>query len=168
MDQTIDDSSNISLPPESSVSDEDRDFYKSRLDLYNYLKNQDSKFDLTKWKSKNISCNDKKCTVYLNDLDLDNYRIIVLKTDGEQFSTIRKVIEFSEDNPYRLFNFPASSEEDEEENDYVSSFKMSIPCSYFNNKLDCPDDLVGTVMSRCYWDDDLNQCKKTYEKEYLT
>ena len=73
----IEDSSSLSLPPESSVSDEDRDFYKSRLDLYNYLKKQDSKFNLTKWENKTVTCEDKKCTFYLNDLEEDKYRIII-------------------------------------------------------------------------------------------
>tara|TARA_B100000676_G_scaffold111115_1_gene110969 strand:- start:75 stop:815 length:741 start_codon:yes stop_codon:yes gene_type:complete len=162
----IKDIKKLKVPSKTSSSSKDVKFYKSRLELYNYLKKEDSKFDLTKWKSKTITCYDKECSVYLNDLDKDKYRIIILKKDGEQISTIRKVIEFSEDNPYRLFNFPASSEE--EDIDYQLPFKIPVPCSYFNNKLDCPDDIVSTILTRCHWDDELEQCRKTYQKEYLT
>ena len=63
-------------------------------------------------------------------------------------STIRKVIQFSEDKPYKLFNFPTGSET-EENNTFESPFRMPIPCSNFTNEIDCPDELVGTIMSRC-------------------
>ena len=163
----INNSSDISLPPSSS-SKNNKEYYESRLELYNYLKTQDSKFNLTKWKSKDISCSKNQCTVYLNDLDLDKYRIIILKKEDDKMSTIRKVIQFSEDKPYKLFNFPTGSEAEEENNSFGSLFKIPIPCNNFTNEIDCPDELVGTIMSRCYWDINLGQCRKTYEEEYLT
>jgi hypothetical protein len=158
------DNTKLEVPSNTTSSETETYFYKSRLELYNYLKKQDSKFDLNKWQKNTMKCYKNKCKIYLNNLNSEKYRLIVLKKEGENISTIRKVIEFSEEKPYKVFNLS----ENEEENSFELPFEIPIPCNNFSSELDCPDSIAGTILSRCYYDKDLQKCTKTYEEEYLT
>ena len=41
-------------------------------------------------------------------------------------------------------------------------FEIPIPCNNFSSELDCPDSIAGTILSRCYYDKDLQKCTKTH------
>ena len=125
------DNTKLEVPKNTTSTNADKELYKSRLELYNYLKKQDSKFDLNKLKKKTIKCYDNKCTIYLSNLNLEKYRLVILKKEGENISTIRKVIDFSKEKPYKVFNLSES----EEENRFELPFEIPIPCNNFSSEL---------------------------------
>ena len=45
---------------------------------------------------------------------------------------------------------------------------MFTPCNFYTDKKTCPDNLHGEILSRCYWDTTLEDCRKSYEEEYLS
>ena len=159
------DNTKLEVPKNITSTNADKELYKSRLELYNYLKKKDSKFDLNKWEKKTLKCYDNKCKIYLSNLNSEKYRLVILKKESENISTIRNVIEFSQEKPYKVFNL---SENEAEEDSFELPFEIPIPCNNFSSELDCPDSILGTILSRCYFDKDLQKCRKTYEEEYLT
>ena len=52
--------------------------------------------------------------------------------------------------------------------DYQSGFSSNedTPCSNFSYE-NCPDQLTGTILSRCYKDKELNRCIQSVDEEYL-
>ena len=126
------DNTKLEVPSNTTSTKADIELYKSRLELYNYLKKQDSKFDLNKWQKNTMKCYKNKCKIYLNNLNSEKYRLIVLKKEGENISTIRKVIEFSEEKPYKVFNLS----ENEEENSFLKGKLLhSLKTMHYFNKL---------------------------------
>ena len=119
-----------------------------------------------KWNLKKVFSNKTKTEIFLDNTSKREYYIVVFMVEDGKRSGREKLIKVSEKEPYNLFKFSESkSNEIGVEN---LGIKVYTPCQYYRDKKSCPDNLHGEILSRCYWDPSLEECKKSYGEEYLS
>ena len=140
---------------------------KSLLDKDSFDKNGNLiKYNLQNWNSIKVFSKDTQIKLHIKDLKHNEYYFTVLMVKNNERSKRIKFIKVSEKEPYNLFKFSDSN------NNEIGvenlGIKVYTPCKYYRDKKTCPDNLHGEILSRCYWDKSLDECRQSYEEEYLS
>ena len=114
--------------------------------------------DKNLWNKKTQLCNQLMCKCSINDLEDEPYHIFILELKNGKKSTINNIIRVSNEQPFKTINFGIEETE--------KILKNDVKCSDYNIK-NCPDELTGTILSKCYKDKEYKICKKSIEKNYI-
>lgn len=112
------------------------------------------------WFKKIVICDKLKCVTKINDLEDETYLFFIIQIKNGRRSKVRKIVKVSNETPYKPITYRLE--------DYQSGFSSNedTSCSNFSYE-NCPDQLTGTILSRCYKDKELNRCIQSVEEEYL-
>ena len=117
-------------------------------------------YDFDKWDKKVVICDKLKCTTNVGNLEDVPYLFAIRQIRNENKSMINKIVRVSDTEPYEPLIY--------ESEDYQSgfSFDEDTPCTEYSYN-NCPDNLTGTILSRCYKDKEFKRCLPSVEEEYL-
>ena len=118
----------------------------------------DEKYD--SWNKKKVICDKLKCVSKIYNLEDESYYFFIIQIKNGIKSMIDNVVEVSNEKPYKPIEY--------ELEDYTTNFSSNqdTECNQFSYE-ECPDELTGTILSRCYKDKDLKKCLSSIEEKYL-
>ena len=121
--------------------------------------------DLKLWNKKDHLCNYLTCELVIEGLANEPYHFFILQVKNGKKSTINNIVRVSNNVSYKLIEshkpieLGALNKEEKKEN-------IKLKCEDYDIKK-CPDEVNGTILSRCYKDKNFDKCIQTLEEEYL-
>lgn len=116
--------------------------------------------DMDEWEKKVVICNKLVCQTTINNLDNEPYHFFIVQIKNSRSSTINNIVKVSDTKPYRPLKFRSES------NQTFFQLEEETPCTEYSYE-DCPDELTGTILSRCYRDEERNLCLPSVEESYF-
>tara|TARA_B100000795_G_scaffold264927_1_gene246063 strand:- start:198 stop:1250 length:1053 start_codon:yes stop_codon:yes gene_type:complete len=107
------------------------------------------------WEKKNYISNYLTYNLKIYGLADEPYHFFIIQNKNGKKSTINNIVRVSDKNPYKPIQFKDVLEE----KDYFK-LKEETLCNLYSIS-NCPDELTGTILSKCYKDKELNLCKKS-------
>ena len=119
-----------------------------------------SSHDFNDWNKKVVICDKLKCITTIGDLEDEPYLFAIRQIRNRKKSLINKIVKVSDAEPYEPPIYKLE--------DYQTgfSFDEDTPCQDYSYD-NCPNNLTGTILSRCYKDKELVKCRPTVTEEYL-
>lgn len=110
--------------------------------------------DFDDWDKKVVICDKLKCITTIGNLEDEPYLFAIRQIRNGKKSLINKIVKVSDAEPYEPPIYRLE--------DYQTGFSLDedTPCEDYSYD-DCPDNLTGTILSRCYKDKELDKCLPT-------
>lgn len=117
--------------------------------------------DLMRWNKKVVLCDKLMCQNTITNLEEnEKYHFFIVQIKNGKKSSINNIVLVENNKPYKPIEFSL------ERNQAFFSIGEESVCENYGYD-NCPDEITGTILSRCYKDKESEKCKKTVEEEYL-
>ena len=106
---------------------------------------------------KVVICDKIKCASKIEELGGDSYYFFIVQVKNGKKSKVDNIVKVTDSEPYAPVKYALE--------DYKSgfSFDKDTPCSDYSYD-NCPDNLTGTILSRCYKDKEFERCLPMWKK----